>query len=94
MYALFVSHSCRTLHLLSFDVETDALQSMTPTTEATVQQSVASPQNHFSSPSLTRNTSNTGIELGSPELGPLNVTSVLDVDTARESSPASNQFAN
>uniref|UniRef100_A0A8W8ISR8 TIR domain-containing protein n=1 Tax=Magallana gigas TaxID=29159 RepID=A0A8W8ISR8_MAGGI len=86
-----------TMHLLSFDVEPDALQSiqsMTPTTAATVQQSVASPQNHSSSPSLSQNTPDSGIELGSPELGPLNVMSILNVDRALESSPASNQIAN
>lgn len=93
----FFPHSCRTMHLLSFDVEPDALQSiqsMTPTTAPTVQQSVASPQNHSSSPSLSQNTPDSGIELGSPELGPLNVMSILNVDRALESSPASNQIAN
>lgn len=90
----FFPHSCRTMHLLSFDVEPDALQSMTPTTAATVQQYVTSPQNHSSSPSLSQSTPDSGIELGSPELGPLNVMSILNVDRALESSPASNQIAN
>lgn len=54
IYIMFVFLSCGTLCLQSFDQEPDDLQSMTPTTATTVQQSVASPENHsFYTPSLT-----------------------------------------
>lgn len=81
-----------TLRLQSTDLEPDALQSMTPTA-ATVQQSVASSQNHSSTPSLSQSTSDSGIGLTSPELGSLNVASFLHEDEAPESLYPSNQIA-
>lgn len=80
------------LRLQSTDLEPDAQQSMSPTEAAAVQQSVASSQNHSPNLRLSQSMSNTGIELDSPELGPLNVTSLLDADMAPESSPLSNQI--
>lgn len=65
---------------------------MSPTA-ATIQQFVASPQNHSSTPSLSLSTPDSGIEL-SPELGPLNVASVLHEDEPPESFFPSNQIAN
>lgn len=65
---------------------------MTPTA-ATVQQSVASSQNHSSTPSLSQSTSDSGIGLMSPELGSLNVASFLHEDEAPESLYPSNQIA-
>lgn len=75
-------------------MEPDVLQSMTPTTAATVQQSVASPQNHFSTPSLSQSTPDSGIGLMSPELGSLNVASFSHEDKAPESLYPSSQIAN
>lgn len=74
-------------------MEPDAPQFMTPTTAATVQQSVASPQNHSFTPSLSQSTSDSSIGLMSPELGSLNVVSFLLDYEAPESLSPSNQIA-
>lgn len=76
-------------------MEPDALQSMTPTTAATVQQSVASPQNQSSTPSLSQSISDSGIGLTSTctKLGSLNVASFLHEDEAPKSLYPSNQIA-
>lgn len=74
-------------------METDAPQPMTSTTAATLQQSVASPQNHSSTPSISQSTSDSGIGLMSPELGSLNVASFSLDYKAPESLSPSNQNA-
>lgn len=79
--------------LLPTDVETDAPQSMTLTTAATVQQSVAIPQNHSFTSSLSQSTSDSGIGLMSPEVGSLNVASFLQDYEAPDSLYPSNQIA-
>lgn len=74
-------------------METDAPQSMSPTTAATVQKSVASFQNQSFTPSLSQSTSDSGIGLKSPELGSLNVASFSLGYKAPESLSPSNQNA-